>query len=249
MKWCQMSDDKTEEHTIAKIEEIKAIDTIEESSTSKSIDVNNELKASIDSLRKSTDIMHVNTNEVSLLIKEFEKLSYQSDKAFKSDSELFKTSISDLHKELLVIRRLPEKMEERLNLIAPEIAQSIQKLHNDLLEQFNQNIQTCNENLYRLSDNCTKSIEANASVAGDALNELIAKSAILTDHGTKARITNIAITTTISIMMSLIVSYVIVKQITHRVQIHESSGAIHIEQSTVSVWGKDFKLKEQLKVK
>ncbi len=213
------------------------------------MDVNNELKASIEILRKSTDIISSTTDEVSLLIKEFEKLSYQSDKAFKSDSELFKTSIYDFHKEILVIRRLPERIEERLNIIAPEIAQSIQKVHNDLLEKFNQNIQACNENLNRLSANSMKSIEENASVAHQALNELIAKSAILTDHGTKARITNIAITTTIPIMMSLIVSYVIVKQITHRVQIHESSGAIHIEQSTVSVWGKDFKLKEQLKVK
>ena len=166
-----MSDDKTEENAITNIEEIKAIDTIDESVTSKSMDVNNGLKASIELLRKSTDIISSTTDEVSLLIKEFEKLSYQSDKTFKSDSELFKTSISDLHKEILVIRRLPERMEERLNLIAPEIAQSIQKVHNELLEKFNQNIQACNENLNKLSANCTKSIEENASVAHQALKE------------------------------------------------------------------------------
>ena len=150
-----------------------------------------------------------------------------------------------LNEENFVLRKLPDKVKESLRSIVPDIAKEIDNIHKDILNNFNGNIKTCNDNLHKLSDNSIKQIEKTAVIAESSMDRLILKSQELSGNRLKKTFIDIVTIVAISTLISLASSYFTIQKLPTKVIINEASGDVHIEKSDVGIWSRDYKIKEQ----
>src|SRR5436190_446482 len=73
-----------------------------------------EIQVNLAELTKGNDGIACSTKELSILVKEFETLVENTDKNIIDIVRELKAQIHDLHTEIFVLRKLPEKMQEQL---------------------------------------------------------------------------------------------------------------------------------------
>lgn len=154
-----------------------------------------------------------------------------------------------LNEENFVLRKLPDKVKESLRAIVPDIAKEIDNIHKDILNNFNENIKICNDNLHTLSGNSLTQIEKTAVTAESSMDRLILKAKELSGNHLKKTFTNIVTIVVISTLISIASSYLIVTKLPTKVTIHQTSGDVHIEKSDVGIWSRDYKITEKYNYK
>ena len=174
----------------------------------------------------SKELVHL-VRDMDKLAKDIERFNNQGSKATQ-----------DLHGEMLILRKLPDKIRDNIQEIVPKVGKEIQAIHTDLLTAFNDNIQICHDNLKLLSDEAQKFITKQKELANAAMEQLVEKSTRIS----KLCIQKTWITMLVVIIVSTIVSvagcYFTLASLPspYDVTIDEAKN-IYIDKSPVNIWG------------
>lgn len=131
---------------------------------------------------------------------------------------IFEQKITVLAEETFSLRKLPDKIEARLDQLVPNISAQIQQ---GVLQDFELAIANCDKGVNALSD---KILSVMQRIAELKANEF------------KKRLITFVLTISISIFGSGILTYFLIQQFPSKVMI-DTKGGISIDGSNVSIWG------------
>jgi len=143
-----------------------------------------------------------------------------------------------LNEENFMLRKLPEKMQEGLRAIVPEVGKEIQTIHTDLLTAFNDNIKICHDNLKLLADEAQKFITKQQELATTAMDQLVEKSTRISKLCIQKTWITMLVVTVVSAIISAAGCYFTLASMPspYDVTIDQAKN-IYIDKSPVAIWG------------
>ncbi len=188
----------------------------------------------LEKLTQCNDAIIGGTKELILLVEDMNKLANNIERFNNQGSK----ATQDLHGEILILRKLPDKIRDNIKEIVPEIGKEIQAIHTDLLTAFNDNIQICHDNLKLLSDEAQKFISKQSDQTKAAMDQLLEKSNRLSKLCIKKTWITMLVVTIISIIVSVAGCYFTLASLPspYDVTIDEAKN-IYIDKSPVNIWG------------
>ena len=188
----------------------------------------------LEKLAQCNDAIIGGSKELTHLVRDMEKLTEDTKKLKNQLSE----NTQELHGEILILRKLPEKMQEGLRAIVPEIGKEIQTIHTDLLTTFNNNIKICHDNLQLLSDEAQKFITKQKELANVAMDQLVEKSTRISKLCIQKTWITMLVVTIVSTIVSAAGCYFTLASMPspYDVTIDQAKN-IYIDKSPVAIWG------------
>ncbi len=188
----------------------------------------------LEKLAQCNDAIIGGSKELTHLVRDMEKLTEDTKKLKNQLSE----NTQELHGEILILRKLPEKMQEGLRAIVPEVGKEIQTIHTDLLTTFNDNIKICHDNLKLLSDEAQKFITKQQDLANAAMEQLVEKSTRISKLCIQKTWITMLVVTVVSAIISAAGCYFTLASMPspYDVTIDQAKN-IYIDKSPVAIWG------------
>ena len=188
----------------------------------------------LEKLTQCNDAIIGSTKELVHLVKDIEKLAGDT----KEFNNLISESVKSLHGQTYILRKLPEKMQEGLRAIVPEVGKEIQTIHTDLLTTFNDNIKICHDNLKLLSDEAQKFITKQQDLANVAMEQLVEKSTRISKLCIQKTWITMLVVTVVSAIVSAAGCYFTLASMPspYDVTINDAKN-IYIDKSPVAIWG------------
>jgi hypothetical protein len=191
-------------------------------------------QVSLEKLAQCNDVIIGSATELVHLVKDMEKLAGDT----KEFNNLISESVKSLHGQTYILRKLPEKMQEGLRAIVPEVGKEIQTIHTDLLTTFNDNIKICHDNLKLLSDEAQKFITKQQDLANVAMEQLVEKSTRISKLCIQKTWITMLVVTVVSAIVSAAGCYFTLASMPspYDVTINDAKN-IYIDKSPVAIWG------------
>lgn len=188
----------------------------------------------LEKLTKCNDAIIGGAKELRLLVEDMNKLANDVELL----TQLHKQATQDLHGEILILRKLPEKLRDNIKEIVPGIGREIQIVHTDLLTTFNDNIKICHDNLNLLSDEAQKFITKQQDLANAAMEQLVEKSTRISKLCIQKTWITMLVVTVVSTIVSAAGCYFTLASMPspYDVTIDEAKN-IYIDKSPVNIWG------------
>ena len=185
-------------------------------------------------LDQCNDAIIGSSKELVHLVRDMDKLAKDIERFNNQGSKV----TQDLHGEILILRKLPEKMRDNLQEIVPKIGKEIQAIHTDLLITFNNNIQICHDNLNLLSDEAQKFITKQKELATSSMDQLIEKSQRLSKLSIQKTWITMFVVTIVSTIVSIAGCYFTLAQMPSPYNVTiDAAKNIYIDNSPVAIWG------------
>ena len=213
---------------------------------------NKETKSSLsaqETLVAVTREQQILKKELSLCIKQLETIE-----------KGVNTTISDFHKDILVLRKIPESIKEEIKRCTPEIAEKIAQdttgTYHDNLKKLNNGLSVLSGNISRITETCKEHVESISSHATSKF-QTISDQADFINHNfnlnTSKNIKKFALyaffITIICSIASFSSSYLLVKKIPREVYVESSNSKdIYVKNnSSVIIWDDKSKVKNDNK--
>lgn len=179
---------------------------------------------------------------------------------FQDCNTTVKNTITELHKEVVILRdvskRIQEFIHEEIQIMLPSLTQNIDNIYQAKLAALDHNIEankvsierfateakerimqleaTCKSAVDQLNISCTQTIERIRNLSGQSIDNLIAKSKQLGNSYLRQLGITIGVTTIITIIVSSLSSYFIVQRMPTRVVMNADKD-INIINSDVKI--------------
>ena len=102
-------------------------------------------------------------------------------------------------------------MQDKLHGIVPDIAREIEQNYENIIEEFNNHIKTCNDNLIAFAENAKNRIKSNAYIAEKALDQVHRKAKMVADSYWKKLMLHALFTGFIASIIAFAVCYMMIK--------------------------------------
>lgn len=180
-----------------------------------------------------------NTHELSILVREIDEHKEDLQKVMEN----FKQNIQELNNENFTLRKLPQKMQDKLQAVVPDIAREIEKNYENIIGDFNNHIKTCNDNLIAFSENAKNRIKTSAETAEAALDQVQKRAKIVADSYWKKLMLHSLFTGFIASIMAFAVSYMMIEYAPKKIFIDTPRGLVTIDKSEVNIMTNDVRVK------
>lgn len=182
---------------------------------------------------KNDNSNNKNTNkqsEIDYSLQVLEGKVQEVTKAHNGILELVEKTSKDLKKISSVLCLVPEKIKEEITNLVPEIANILHKKQQESLSANYEDICKKHSDYLVMVD---RAHEQRAGKAKALYDELFKQTQ--THH--KRKIINMCMMFLVSIILAGMTSFIVLKYYPHHVNINNTDGALHIEKSTLHVWG------------
>ena len=187
-----------------------------------------------------------NIHEFKVVASGFEKTMTEHHKKTEILLEKMETSIKNIHNEHYVLQKLPKKMEDSLRSIIPDISREIEKNYENIIQNFNQHIKTCNDNLIAFAENTKNRIKNTADIAENALDQVHTKSKFVVNSYWKKLLLklllHVALTATIASAMAFVVVHLMIEKIPRKFFVDSPNGIVKVEKSEVYIRARDTRV-------
>jgi hypothetical protein len=191
-------------------------------------------QTNLEKLTQCNDAIIGSSKELTHLVRDMDKLAKDIERFNNQGSKV----VQDLHGETFILRKLPERMQEKLRAIVPEIGKEIQTIHTDLLIGFNDNIKICQNNLKSLSEEAKKFISTQSDQANKSMDQLLEKSQQLSKFCIRKTWMTMLVVAIVSTIVSVAGCYFTLAQMPSPYNVTiDAAKNIYIDKSPVTIWG------------
>lgn len=224
----------------------------QEEVAAENITVDNQISRIVSNSQKVSDELEYNTRAITSasnhLVSTVIKAEDQINKMVSSLEQCVTKQekiISEINTESRMLAMIPEKMQNRISEIVPQIATEVEKIYNSKVEEIRQQFELIEKTLLNTAKSTSAILEQNID---QFTKDLIQGATTAATSNMHKLLKNLALVVMFSGIVSSITAYVVTNNFLRYVRV-ENVNDLSVHNSTVSVWRKMPQNEQNTKIK